>query len=272
MSFGVKAMYFFRDMWYDSKKLLLFYIRPQGGDKVRVLICDDDAQSRGEIWECIKMYFKSVKVKGVEIALFEDGNDLLRDKGQKDIVFLDVEMPGAGGIYVGERLKEANADVIIIMVTAYSEYLDDAMRFHVFRYLSKPLDRQRLFRNMKDAVAQYCSLHSIEKKIPIETKEGVHMLPLSSIIYVEAQGKKVVVHTLVQDFDSVHTMQYWQDTLPANIFFRTHRSFLVNMGHVKEFDHSTVHLADEGCQAYLTKRKYREFRDAYLLYLDGMEG
>ena len=54
------------------------------------------------------------------------------------------------GIYVGNTLKKANKDVIIFVVTSYSEYLDDAMRFHVFRYLSKPLDRQRFFRNMKD--------------------------------------------------------------------------------------------------------------------------
>lgn len=270
MSFYQKTLYFSRDMWYDSKKILPFCRWQLGGDKVRILICDDDARIREKIRECIKIYLQGIEVKRAEIVLFADGNELLKDKGQKDIVFLDIEMSGANGIYVGEKLKEANANVIIIVVTAYSEYLDDAMRFQVFRYLSKPLDRQRLLRNMKDAVAQYYSIQSMEKKIPIETKQGVHILPLSSIICVEAQGKKVVVHTVVQDFDSVQNMQYWQDKLPPDIFFRTHRSFLVNMGYVKEFDHSLVHLTGEGYQAYLTKRKYREFREAYLLYLEGM--
>ena len=272
MSFYQKTLYFSRDMWYDSKKILPFNMWQLGGDKVRILICDDDARIREKIRECIKIYLQGIEVKRAEIVLFADGNELLKDKGQKDIVFLDIEMSGANGIYVGEKLKEANANVIIIVVTAYSEYLDDAMRFQVFRYLSKPLDRQRLLRNMKDAVAQYYSIQSMEKKIPIETKQGVHILPLSSIICIEAQGKKVVVHTVVQDFDSVQNMQYWQDKLPPDIFFRTHRSFLVNMGYVKEFDHSLVHLTEERCQAYLTKRKYREFREAYLLYLEGMGG
>lgn len=45
------------------------------------------------------------------------------------------------------------------------------MRFHVFRYLSKPLDQQRFFRNMKDAVDLY---NTITVKVPIETKQGVH--------------------------------------------------------------------------------------------------
>ena len=48
-------------------------------------------------------------------------------------------MPGMNGIYVGNELKKATENVIVFVVTSYSEYLDEAMRFHVFRYLSKPL-------------------------------------------------------------------------------------------------------------------------------------
>ena len=64
-------------------------------------------------------------------------------------------MPGMNGIYVGNELKKSNPAVIIFIVTSYSEYLDEAMRFHVFRYLSKPLEQQRFFRNMQDAVNLY---------------------------------------------------------------------------------------------------------------------
>lgn len=66
-------------------------------------------------------------------------------------------MPGLDGIYVGNELKKKDKDIIIFIITSYSEYLDEAMRFHVFRYLSKPIDRQRLFRNLKDALDLYHS-------------------------------------------------------------------------------------------------------------------
>lgn len=102
-------------------------------------------------------------------------------------------------------------------MTSYSEYLDEAMRFHVFRYLSKPLDKQRFFRNMKDAVDLY---NTMTIKIPIETKQGVHTLPASSVIAVEAQGRKVVIHTTQRDFESIRNMQYWLELLPKNCFFR----------------------------------------------------
>lgn len=176
-------------------------------------------------------------------------------------------MPGMNGIFVGNELKKANKNVIIFVVTSYSEYLDEAMRFHVFRYLSKPLDKQRFFRNMKDALTYY---NSITTKIPVETKQGVYSFPASQIIAIEAQGRKVIVHTARQDFDSIHNMDYWLEHLPKNSFFQTHRSFIVNFEHIVDFDHSTIHLSNQQITAYLTRRKYSSFKNAYLLYLESM--
>ena len=151
------------------------------------------------------------------------------------------------------------------MVTSYAEYLDDAMRFHVFRYLSKPLDLSRFFRNMKDALVYF---NAITVKIPIETKQMTYIFPASQIIAVEAQGRKVIVHTTSQNFVSVQNMNYWAELLPKNCFFQTHRSFIVNFKHVTDFDHTTVHLTDQQLTAYLTRRKYSAFKNAYFLYLE----
>ena len=232
---------------------------------MRILICDDDLSITQSLSQIIKTYFNKKKVNNLDIVTFNDGDSLLSDKSQKDIVFLDVEMPGFDGIYVGNELKKRNDNIIIFIVTSYSEYLDEAMRFHVFRYLSKPLDKQRFFRNMKDAVDLY---NTMTIKIPIETKQGVHTLPASSVIAVEAQGRKVVIHTTQRDFESIRNMQYWLELLPKNCFFQTHRSFIINFEHVTDFDRTLVHMADEQFHAYLTKRKYSAFKEAYLLYLD----
>lgn len=232
---------------------------------MRILICDDDALIVEQLHKYIRAYFEFNRLKCPEITSFSNGESLLADKGDKDIIFLDIEMPGMNGIYIGHKLKQKNEHIIIFIVTSYSEYLDEAMRFHVFRYLSKPLDKQRFFRNMKDAVDLY---NSISIKLPIETKRGVTTLPASSIIAIEAQGRKVIVHTALYDFISVHNMQYWLDKLPKNCFFQTHRSFIINFEHVNDFDHTLIHLANNQIQAYLTRRKYSSFKDAYLLYLE----
>ncbi len=232
---------------------------------MRILICDDDALMRKQLQQYIRSYFKKACTKCPEIVCFSDGESLLADEGEKDLLFLDIEMPGINGIYVGNELKRLNENIIIFVVTSYPEYLDDAMRFHVFRYLSKPLDAHRFFRNMKEAIDLY---HTMTVKIPIETRQGIHTLPASSVIAVEALGRKVIVHTTMRDFESIHNMQYHLELLPKNCFFQTHRSFIVNFEHVTDFDHSLIRMAGGQFHAYLTKRKYSAFKEAYLLYLE----
>ncbi len=231
---------------------------------MRILICDDDSLVVEQLQKYIRNFFRNISLKCPEIACFSDGESLLADTGEKDILFLDIEMPGINGIYVGNELKRANDNIIIFVVTSYSQYLDDAMRFHVFRYLSKPLDIHRFFRNMKDAIDLYTTMAI---NLPIETKQGVHTLPASSVIAVEAQGRKVTVHTTLCDFESVHNMQYWLELLPKNLFFQTHRSFIINFEHVTNFDRNLIYMT-AGLSAYLTKRKYSLFKEAYLLYLE----
>lgn len=234
---------------------------------MRIGICDDDKLIIEQLQKYIKSYFNSAHIKCPETVCFDNGESLLSDSDSIDILFLDVEMPGMNGIYIGNELKKRNRNIIIFIVTSYVEYLDDAMRFHVFRYLSKPLDKQRFFRNLKDAIDLY---NSMTATLPVETKSGVHTLPASSIIAVEAVGRKVLVHTTLRNFESIHNMQYWEDVLPKNRFIRTHRSFIIGLEHVTDFDHSMIHLADGQVSAYLTRRKYTAFKEAYLLYLESM--
>ena len=231
---------------------------------MRILICDDDPLAIEQIQKNLKSFFSCSPAKYSEIVTYSNGEDLLKDTGNKDIVFLDIEMPGMNGIYVGRELKKYNKNVIIFIITSYSEYLDEAMRFHVFRYLSKPLERQRFFRNMQDAMDLY---HRLTFLLPIETKDSVYTVSSSDIIYIEAIERKVLVHTLDTAYESIHNMAYWVDTLPQNCFFQTHRSFIVNLEHVINFDHTLIQLTT-GQNAYLTRRKYGTFKNAYLLYLE----
>lgn len=232
---------------------------------MRILICDDDAISSEQIQKYVLDYFSRNHLKTPKIACFPDGNTLLKDEEEQDILFLDIEMPGMNGIYVGNELKKRNPNIIIFVVTSYIEYLDEAMRFHVFRYLTKPLDKQRFYRNLKDALRVY---YSSTVKIAVETKEGVSTVPESEIVCIEAIGRKVTIHTVNADIMTIHPLQYWVDKLQSKCFFRSHRSFIINFKYVTDFDRTLIHLFHGRFQAYLTRRQYTAFRDAYFLYLE----
>ncbi len=232
---------------------------------MRILICDDDPMIVEQLHKLLTLFFQNKKTSPPEIAVFSDGHSLLNDSGDKDIVFLDVEMPGFSGIYVGKELKSAYPNIIIFIVTSFVEYLDEAMRFHVFRYLTKPIERQRFYRNLEDALKQYSS---ISAKIAIETREGVLTVFPSDLVMIEAVGRKVIVHLTNKDVYSIHNLQYWLNTLPYNLFYQTHRSYIVNMSHILLFDHSTIQMNERNLSAYLTRRRYSQFKKTYLLYLE----
>ena len=232
---------------------------------MRILICDDDIELSQQLEKILISFFQKNSLKFPEIVIYNNGTDLLQDFQSKDIVFLDIEMPGMNGIYIGNELKRQNSNAIIFVVTSYSQYLDEAMRFHVFRYLSKPLDKQRIFRNMKDALALY---NNSIIKISIETKNGTFVVLSRDIVFIEANNHKTIVHVSDHDYLCIHNINYWLNQLRMPSFFQSHRSFIVNLEHVSSFDHSLIYLCNNRYQAYLTRRKYTQFKDAFLLYLE----
>ena len=76
---------------------------------MRILICDDDSSITQSLSQIIKVYFKKKKVNVLDIVTFNDGDSLLSDKSPKDIVFLDVEMPGLNGIETAKELRHMDS-------------------------------------------------------------------------------------------------------------------------------------------------------------------
>lgn len=235
---------------------------------MRILLCDDDPAVLQQMERLLRKLFQQIGAKPPEIALYTDGEKLIQSRDTGEIAFLDVEMPGLSGIYTGERLKKANPRIKIFILTSYMDYLDEAMKFHVFRYLSKPVDEKRLFRNMKEALYQ---IEMETEPVPIETKDGIIVRQAEEIVYIETDRRKTNIITVDQVYETVHPMRDWDDLLQIGCFFQTHRSFIVNMRYVTAFTKDIVTLADPGGQtytAYLTKRNYSSFKNAFFLYLE----
>lgn len=235
---------------------------------MRILLCDDDPAILSQMERLLKEFFHEYGLSQPEIASYTDGEKLLTSQDTGEIAFLDVEMPGLSGIHTGERLKKRNPRMKIFILTSYMDYLDEAMKFHVFRYLSKPIDKKRLFRNMKEALYQ---IEMETKPVPIETKDGFVVRQAEDILYIEAVQRRTQVVAVDQVYESPHPMRDWLPLLQIGCFYQTHRSFLVNMRYVTSFSKDAVKLTSSNGQnytAYLTKRNYSSFKSAFLLYLE----
>ena len=232
---------------------------------MRIFVCDDDKRITAELGKCLLSYFGDRHLPAPEIRSFNDAGSLLADGSQPDIVFLDIEMPGMSGIAAGRLLSEREPRPLIIVLTSFIEYLDDAMRFHVFRYLTKPIDRRRVERNLSDALA---AIESESRETAIETKAGVRKVRTADILFIESLGKSVTVHLENEDIDSLRKLDDWEIALAGLPFVRTHKSFLVNLQHVVEITRDTVYLDKGGRSAYLSRRNYAQVRNRYLRFLE----
>ena len=139
---------------------------------IDILVCDDSA----EIVEQVKKLLCSREREnsaGFNIDCRQSGKFILDVLHKYDIAKNNIEMPDMSGLELAAELKKQNPDVLIIVLTSFPRYLDDAMRINVFRYLSKPIDVNRFNKNLSEAVQEYRTLsktkiletHDIVKKI-----------------------------------------------------------------------------------------------------------
>lgn len=237
---------------------------------MRILFCDDDERILEQLQRYVREFFADIGGTQPEFAAYSSGDQLLANETHADIAFFDVEMPGRSGIKAGAALKEKNPRIIIFIVTSYPDYLDEALRENAFRFLSKPIDKNRLFRNLKDAVYKY---NMETKEIPVETEDGIELLKADEIVCVEAVQRKVFLYTVDAVIQTNQSVEYWRKKLDLPCFYSSHRGIIINMRYVSKVGKDVILLKYRGKtkEVYLARRKYTEFRDLYLLYLESIK-
>lgn len=159
---------------------------------MRILICDDNPIFLDEFQELLKDYFSKNNLTLPSPVCYTDGDSVLSDTGEIDMLFLDMELPEHDGIYVGNMLKKTHPYTIILAVTSHPDFLDPAMHFGCFAYLTKPIDHARFFRNMDAAIVKYYEQSS---RITIQTTTGFVPVQTRDII-LSNQKNDTLLYTL----------------------------------------------------------------------------
>ncbi len=233
---------------------------------LKILICDDNFEIVKTIKAMVEESLQKLGQADNEYILCESGEELLATGEVGDIALLDVEMAGISGILTGEELKKRNPRIKIIIVTSYADYLDEAMKFHVFRYLSKPVDKDRLYRCLKDAINRISNY----SKTAIVKADGEHIkVYTEDILSIETSGRGTLIHLTDRDICSAQGIEQWAQILDIPCFYEASRGYIVNMKYVQSFDSISINLAhnDKVVKAYISRRKYKEFKTKYLLFV-----
>lgn len=205
---------------------------------IRLLICDDDMLITKKINGLAEAFAKENRLL-LDTAVHTECDFDCWDKKEFDIAVVDVEMPGIGGLELAERLRRENDAVLVIILTSYPAYLDDAMKIHVFRYLSKPVDEDRFIKNFKEAVAEYSAKGRIITLL--DSTGGAHVVRTEDILTVETTRRGCILNTKRGSFKSGLKPQQIKTQL-GDFFVFSHASVLVNLQNVIDFDRTTVTL------------------------------
>lgn len=149
-----------------------------------------------------------------------------------DIVLLDIEMPGMNGLELTKNLDKPAP--LIIFTTAKKDYAVDAFELNVADYIVKPVTPVRFLQAIDKAREMLAS-----RKVQVRIEEDefifirdtniIHRIKIDDILFAEAMGDYVKIHTAIK-FYAIHTtLKSVEDRLPASKFIRVHRSFIAGL-------------------------------------------
>jgi len=161
-----------------------------------------------------------------------------------DLIFLDIEMPLVTGITF---LKTLTNPPKVIFTTAYADYALESYELNVVDYLLKPFSYER-FNKAVEKVKQLTvqNIHTPDERryLVIKEKEGLLKIPYEEVLYIEASKDYMKIFTTSRQYLTHLTMKKLEELLPAQLFIRTHKSFIVALKQIKLLKTDSLVLAN----------------------------
>ena len=228
----------------------------------RMAICDDISEAL-DTAENMARDWANLRGFELEIDRFSSAPDFFADyeNGHYDILLLDIEMGAVNGVELARRVRRGDHDAQIIFLTGYTDYIADGYDVEALNYLLKPVDRAKLFGVLDRAADR---LRRQETVITLPEQDALVRLPVHRIVWAEAERNYVVIHA-----DEVHTVRMTLGELEKSLdeyFFRTGRSFIVNLKHVQRVTRTDV-VMDTGDTLPLPRGMYDPLNRAIIKYL-----
>lgn len=238
---------------------------------IKAVIIDDEAKARRILDALLKEYCPDVQIT----ALAEDvpaGVKAIHEH-KPDMVFLDVEMPGYTGFQLLDFFKEP--DFEIVFTTAHSDYALQAFRVSAIDFLLKPIQISELIAAVEKvkqklghskerlAVLKENFRDNTIKKLALPVAEGLIFADVNDLSHLEADGaythfhfsdgRKIIVSKKIKEFEDALGIE--------NNFFRTHRSFIINLKKMKQYvkQEGGYVLLENDIQIPLARERKEEF-------------
>jgi two-component system LytT family response regulator len=202
---------------------------------LKTIVVDDEWLVREELKTLLAEY-PAIQVVG-EAANVPQTIELVKQL-EPDVIFLDIQMPGASGF---ELLEKADINSKIIFVTAYDQYAIKAFEVNALDYLLKPINKGRLAKTIQRLITEEQSKLRTSQKLGYD--DVVYVLVNGSLKFIKVSLLRCIIaegnysYIYYKDRNKAlvtKTLQEWEDLLPDDYFVRIHRSTIVNFEYVEQ--------------------------------------
>jgi len=232
---------------------------------LQIAICDDEPFYREKIQSLVAEYLDHRSLT-CEFHLFTSGRDFLSQNENNvkyDIVFMDISMDALDGIHTAMQMRTFNSDTCLVLVTAFIDYVLEGYKVNAMRYLLKDTLESSLAECM-DAILQ--KMGTAQVTFPFT--DGKRKLHTDNILYVESQKHKSVffyMQKTLETYEIYRKLDAVEQELSGYGFLRIHKSYLVNMKHIRKISNYTAFL-DTGQELPVPRLRFQEARETFVAY------
>ena len=205
---------------------------------INIAICDDDISITDEMTGIINQYRRD-RNEEIRCDVFHNGESLMSEDKEYDIIFLDIIMAGIDGIETARYLRKKNKTVEIIYLTSYTGLTKEALSVHAFDYLEKPVTKELIYNQLDEVLEKI-----LRKKLNDEYKyhivafnagKNCIRLSIDDIYYFERVDRKLKAVTKKGNFMLSETITSVEEKLHQYDFVTPHQSFVVNINNMKDY-------------------------------------
>lgn len=226
----------------------------------KVIICEQDVQVCARLGNGLRRFGEDVHEQ-LDIVYFDSAEALLTDPHpDADVVMLDARLPDASGFDVARTLRRRGFGPLLFIITDEQPYSLEGFAVHAFGYIDKPVDQNQLRSQLDDALITL--RRGRDTQILLRRSTNTDLLDSEEILFVEALGHTITA-TLKDGTQrrSAKPLAELEKQLCPRGFFRCHKSYLINLNHLRSIAQERLTLAG-GHVVPLSKHRRREFLQA----------
>lgn len=240
----------------------------------KIVIIDDEPLARSIVAEYVQAW-KDFELVAECNNGYEGVKAIMQHK--PDLIFLDIQMPKINGFEMLELLDNVPS---VIFATAFDEYAIKAFEANAVDYLLKPFSKERFNsaiekwlsknkneeeKNMETLLEQHNKQPEEQNRIVVKVNNEISIVPVHEIVYIEAFDDYVKLFTKDNYFLKKKTMNYYEEVLDTELFFRTHRSYIINLQQLTRVEpvekNTYVALLKNGKKIPLSRTGYAKLKE-----------